>query len=419
MSHILYFKIYVIQFKIVQRHMTHNNNFSAVNPALGYLYQVQVALLWSLRKLKSSQDFLVSIEILDDVAFEENNGNSIEFLQTKHHCRSSGNLTDSSTDIWKTFRVWMSGLKNHSISADNNLYLISTSIAPTSSAASYLKINDRDINRANQLLKNTANSSQNIKNSPIYQEYLNLSANEQKSLLSKVYIVDGSPQISEIGNEIRHEIFWAVDKNNYDSFIIRLEGWWNNRVIQQLTNASNNNFKISSSEIESYMNELREQFHQESLPVDDDLITFILDDATEELHKSYKFVQQLDIIKVGKQRIATAIRDYYRVYEQRSRWVREHLLVDQSLKKYEGRLIEEWAIVFNAMLDDFGEETTNEEKQRAARDVLKWAERTIYNIRPQVTEAFISRGSFHIASDDLKIGWHPDFEHLLFNSLKS
>jgi len=45
------------------------NQFSAADAALGYLYQVRVALLWALRKLKSATDFLVSIETLDDVTF--------------------------------------------------------------------------------------------------------------------------------------------------------------------------------------------------------------------------------------------------------------------------------------------------------------------------------------------------------------
>jgi hypothetical protein len=46
------------------------SQFSAADAALGYLYQVRVALLWALRRLKSQTEFLVSIETLDDVTFE-------------------------------------------------------------------------------------------------------------------------------------------------------------------------------------------------------------------------------------------------------------------------------------------------------------------------------------------------------------
>jgi len=58
--------------------------FSAADSALGYLYQVQVALLWSLRRLRTGEDIAVSLETLDDVAFESA-GRPDELLQTKHH----------------------------------------------------------------------------------------------------------------------------------------------------------------------------------------------------------------------------------------------------------------------------------------------------------------------------------------------
>ena len=47
------------------------NAFGAGDSALGYLYQVRLALLHSLTRLKNGSDFLVSIEVLDDVAFKQ------------------------------------------------------------------------------------------------------------------------------------------------------------------------------------------------------------------------------------------------------------------------------------------------------------------------------------------------------------
>ena len=47
-----------------------DSRFSAADAALGYLYQVRCALLWTLQRLKTDLPFLVSIETLDDVTFE-------------------------------------------------------------------------------------------------------------------------------------------------------------------------------------------------------------------------------------------------------------------------------------------------------------------------------------------------------------
>jgi hypothetical protein len=93
--------------------------------------------------------------------------------------------------------------------------------------------------------------------------------------------------------------------------------------------------------------------------------------------------------------------------------LREDLVVGMDLRKYERRLIEEWELVFEAMRDEIGDAATEEAKERAARSVLEWAERATISIRPNVTEPFVSRGSFHMLSDELRIGWHPEFRNRL------
>ncbi|MEM7249085.1 MAG: hypothetical protein AAF533_27440, partial [Acidobacteriota bacterium] len=90
--------------------------FSAADPALGYLYQVRLALLWSLRRMKSEAEFLVSVETLDDVAFETSTGDAAELLQAKHHRERTCSLTDASTDLWKTLRIWFQGRKSGELS---------------------------------------------------------------------------------------------------------------------------------------------------------------------------------------------------------------------------------------------------------------------------------------------------------------
>jgi hypothetical protein len=167
------------------------------------------------------------------------------------------------------------------------------------------------------------------------------------------------------------------------------------------------------------MSDLRDQFRQDSLPIDGDLLDFVLDDDTADHHQHYRFVKQLEIIDVGRRRVANAIRDFYRAYEQRSRWVREDLVVALDISRYEKRLSEEWVNVFDAVCDEIGEEATDSAKKTAARSVLQWAERTSIPIRPGVTEPFLSRGSLHMISDEGRIGWHPEFRVMLASVLTS
>ena len=98
------------------------NQFSAADAALGYLYQVRVALVWALRRLKVAPEFFVSIETLDDVTFETKGGTPVELLQTKHHRNRKASLSDASPDLWKSLRIWFEGRKGESIPADAALH---------------------------------------------------------------------------------------------------------------------------------------------------------------------------------------------------------------------------------------------------------------------------------------------------------
>lgn len=135
------------------------SKFSAADSALGYLYQVRCALLWSLRRQKSEPDFLVSLETLDDVTFERMGGEPTELLQTKHHRRSTAALTNTSSDVWRSLRVWFEGRAARAIPASAQLVLLTTSTAPEGSAAWYLRATARDVAVAQRALDVAAQSS--------------------------------------------------------------------------------------------------------------------------------------------------------------------------------------------------------------------------------------------------------------------
>lgn len=394
-----------------------DNPFSAVDATLGYLYQVRSALLWTLRRQKTEPDFLVSLETLDDVTFETTGGDPTDLLQTKHHRNGSASLTDASPDLWKTLRIWFEGHASEQIPPTANLYLITTSNAPEGTAASRLRAVSRDLAAVQQALDATASSSTNLTNKSAYEVYLKATSAQRAAILSKVIIVDAAPTVADLDGELRNEVFWAAGREHHAAFLDRLEGWWLRRVLRQLTDATQD--RVGSVELEAQMSDLREQFKQESLPIDEDLLEFTLDDATKAAHEDSTFVRQLEIVKAGKRRIAAAIRDYYRAFEQRSRWIRDDLVVGLDLHKYEQRLCEEWELVFEAMRDDVGDTATDEAQEQAARSVLAWAERTTIPIRPSVTEPFVSRGSLHMLSDEARIGWHPEFRARLASLLST
>lgn len=187
------------------------DKFSARAPALGYLYQCRYALLESLSKISDSSNFNLSIETLDDIVFESEN-NALELLQTKHSVNKFCNLTDASTDLWKTLRIWIERLHSNEINEDSFCYLITTNKAGENSAASYLRIDaSRDIDKALSLLKATATTSSNQDNSEAYKLFNQLCDKDKILLLNIIHIIDNSPSIDPIEEKIKKTIHYAVD----------------------------------------------------------------------------------------------------------------------------------------------------------------------------------------------------------------
>ena len=158
------------------------SNFSATDSALGYLYQVRLALLSSLERLRSGETFAVCLETMDDVVFEPE-GSPAELLQLKHHCSRAANLTDASSDFWKSLRVWIEGREEGSIPKDAQLYLITTSDVGRGSAVSFLMSKYRNESEAIKKLRETVSTSTSKTNEIAYSLFRDLSNGAQELLI--------------------------------------------------------------------------------------------------------------------------------------------------------------------------------------------------------------------------------------------
>ena len=378
-------------------------DFSATDSALGYLYQVRLALLSSLQRLAKDLTFSVYLETLDDVVFDED-GSPMELLQLKHHHERAANLTDASPDLWKTLRVWIEGRANKSIPEDAQLFLITTSDVGGDSAASMLLLSDRDETEAVKRLAQTATTSLSETNDTAYELFRALTNRERESLVASIVIVPKAPSIDRVGDDLRAEARLVVRREHLAAFLSRLEGWWFGRALRQMM--SSDTPPILSIELEGEFDDLREQFKLDALPVDRDILEAEVDAAA---YENTAFVHQVKLTGVRNRRVLAAIRDYYRAFEQRSRWMREDLLLVGELDRYEQLLREEWELEFDRIADELGDGPAEDAKRKAAQAVYGWVEKSCFPIRPQVQHPSISRGSLHILSDRLKVGWHPDF----------
>ncbi len=384
---------------------TPDNTHGAAASALGYLFQCRYALLVGLRALPDTPQLLVSIEKFDDVAFEAN-GEPTDLIQTKHHIDKTGDLFDSSVDLWKTIAVWLSKLAQD-IDAPFRMRfaLLTTANAPNKSAASLLRMRDRDEVAADKLLMASAKASENKATEKARAAYAALPEHVRLTLLRSVMILDGSPNIIDVREEIERELHHAAPRDQIEKLVERLEGWWFGAVIRAMSGASPSAIPVSA--IEQRVDELREEFKRDALPVDFKTVV-PSQSVIAELDKR-PFVRQLRRIEIGDRRVEFAIRDYYRASEQRSRWAREDLLLDGELEHYEQELTEAWEPRHAAIVEE-AESGSDEEKVALGQSVFKWAEQDANFPLRTVRERFLTHGSYHILANRFAVGWHPDFK---------
>jgi len=379
-------------------------DFSAQESGLGYLYQARYAL-WLL--LDGPEERELVLETLDDIVLGQD-GAPQDLLQTKHNSKPA-RLTDSSPQLWKTLRIWSSHVKDGLIQVPpTTLTLITTAQAPDASIATALRPGrDRDSATALQRLVEIAGTSKNEELKPAFAAFGSISTEQRMQLVDAIQVLDGSPDISDVSEKIRIQIRTAVDRQHRGALYERLEGWWFGKVIEQLK--ASEPAPVAGFEVHDKIRTIAEQFGPDALPID------YLDakpDSVDAHSDDRMFVKQLRAIDVGLPRIEKALLDYYRAYEQRSRWAREELLVGDEVESYERRLIDEWERFAAAVNDEIPGAATEIELKRVGRQIFNWMEQTAdFRIRPNVAEPYVMRGSFHILANRPvpNVWWHPKF----------
>lgn len=374
--------------------------------ATGYLYQCRIALLMALKAIPVNVNQEVSVERFDDVAFDHA-GTPSELVQTKHHVQKSGSLTDTSSDLWKTLLIWLKAVKaDAQLPFRMRFLLMTTGSAPDCSACSYLRAiaGERNEAESDKLLLDVAATSKNVDHTEAYEIYRGLSQEVRLSLLRSVTVLDNAPNIIDVIDEIHQVLYMAAPKNQVANFVERLEGWWFARVIEGLVNKKS----IPLLALDQRIDELREDFRRDALPVDVKG-SVPSPEVIAELDKR-PFVQQLRRIKIGTPRIELAIRDYYRAFEQRSRWTRQELLVDGELERYEEDLKEAWEPRFLTLLDSLPKPCAPEMKISGGQKIFQWVEQDADFPLRSVRERFLTHGSFQMLANRNVVGWHPDFK---------
>ncbi len=389
------------------------DKFSAGEQSLGYIYQARLALFHLLQLPENTAVFLEKDDDLDFLASD--GGKSLASLK---HKAVGDRLTDLSTDFWKSVRIWLARYKRDGRSASNLRFFLFTTgtVSDTSFLKGFLPIQTGSSDETTTLAEQAEEALGRSKSALIGEiatEFNELTSTEKQDFLTRILILDGNPRIEDIPETIKDRYMRSIRREHRNAVFERLEGWWSDAVIKQLTGFRGEG--IFGYEISDKLSLLSEEYKLDNLP-----ITFRGKEPANEIDiesDPRTFVVQLQAIGVSSNRIRNAILDYYRAFEQRSEWARENLLVSGEIEEYEERLVDEWGRYRDVVFEELDDNSAEDVLLQAGRQLYTWADQQSGNyeslrIRARVTEPYVTRGSFHILADvspEPRVYWHPRF----------
>lgn len=384
-------------------------NHEAPGQMIGYIYQIRYALNLLLKH--EDETAQIGIEKFDDISFNKE-GIITEAIQLKHHKKGNGKLIDSSNDLWRTIKVWIDAIEEvPDLTEKTEFVIITTAIAPDKSAAYYLKKNNtRCVEKAYNLLKEVSNLHKVEANEKVYIKFNKLAKNDIINLLNRVYIVDDANDISDVKEEIKEKLKYSCLPKYEELILNDLEGWWFDKVIKAMQSIKPIYF--TQNQIRSVIVSISRKYREDNLPIESIIINDKELNKLESTEKGNVFHEQLKLICLNNHRFEIALKDYYKAYIQRAAWVRKDLLFVNELDEYEAKLIDEWEHEFYKIqdeIDDCDEAMNEKVKVKNGKNLFNRIEEKNINIRTNCNEAFIMRGSYHMLSSILKIGWHMDF----------
>ena len=310
--------------------------FGAAGAALGYLAQVDYALLAALERLDDEDDFAVSIETLDDIVFHDADGDPTEKWQTKAHDRPDSvavrreyRFVENAAQLDRGARGWRARgsccWRSHRRGRPRRCYAQGPS----------------GMSVPQERLERTARESGNAAHAAYYAAFLALTPDERRAMLDRVEIVDGTVSVVDVVPLLERAVRKSVRPQRRSALIDRLRGWWHKRTLVHLDAVARGvQDRIGAEELEHELLELADELRDENLPID---VLDMAEPTAQEVEESDRiFVAQLRLVALGSQRMRRCIYDHNRAFAQRSRWQRDRLLEVGELSRYDRELKEAW-----------------------------------------------------------------------------
>jgi hypothetical protein len=377
----------------------------AAGPALGYVYQFQVALLELVPHALANGDVEVSLEVFDDVAFDFAAGSPRSVFQVHHSLIGDRELLDTSAKLWNTLGIWAGEWERLQPGESRVMTLLSTQRVRPGTGLASLTDEHADLKHALSTLVAVAEDPSGAAGTADDRAaFLALSDAERRELVRNVRVIDGAPPAVDMHERLETALAPTHERRYIASMADAVEGWWWPRVATALASGGT----VHAADLRAAIDDARRSLSSTALP-----ILRLEDFSGAELPSldpsDARFVRCLHTIAASAVRRSRAVDDYRRAFAHRSRWARRGLLGPGEYERYEGDLLAQWVIACDRMLRALSENADATARAAAGHDLWDTMEADVRQpLRPSTADSFIQRGSLHQLAEDERLAWHPD-----------
>jgi hypothetical protein len=388
--------------------MSNESLHTATGQMAGYLFQPDRALVL-LCSCKNKE--AVSIELIDDVATVDKSGNVIYREQDKSSIQQDGKpFKNRSKDLWNTLKIWIDDIKNGTLNIDSTKLVCVTNkkldddfILKKISAAK----TKEEIASAILLLKTAAAkppaSIKEISKAVIAEEEI------LSQLISRIELIEDN-SLETRNQEIAEKLH--LDDEIKENVILSLRGWVIDSILTQLDQGKAPVIKKSD-----FNNRLNRIINKEK----DDRIVFsikrmVKNRITEEDREQVIdriFVKQLDLLEHPDKSsiLLDAIDDFLCSESERTRLTQKGDIDREDLNDLDDASKERWKEVFRRKQLQLKLNLTETQLGELAYEIYdSTISGYIAEIKGFRVQSYLMKGSFHKLSDELEIGWHPNWQ---------
>jgi hypothetical protein len=374
---------------------------TAQGPYLGFALQ-PVRLCTHLLKCPDGAE--VSLELLDDVAVHAADG-SVEVEQIKSATRQNP-ISDWSDELWKTFANWLDAVEAGQLTIGQTRFTLYVTpprtgewVEALSNASTDTEVEEivAAIEAKLSRLRTPKACDANLK------RFLEAPRAHRHGVVLnfKLASSDADPV-----NQIRDLIKPAVSPELIEAICAYAIGMAKERVDRKIRNRQSpildgNGFK---REFQAFIRKTNTPGLLTSLTRVPDA-----EEIDALLSARPTFIRQLELVGLESQDHVRAVSDYLRTSADKTRWAETGLIFEESLIDWDDFLVGRYGLIAGEIADIHGEKDARTRGRLTYRECAQ----VQASLDSRAVPSHFVHGSFNALADDMRVGWHPDYQTLI------